>query len=119
MTRTLGRVWQLEALVVALALALVTVVSGGGVRAWLAAAAVQLSFMHAQVADRLAAAEERRPTRDVHCYRWAARYFLGKEALWALTFALASQWPALAGCVLFLLYPRWRGARAAAHGGPA
>lgn len=63
MTRAWGRVWQLEALVVALALALVTVVSGGGVRAWLAAMAVQLSFMHAQVADRLAGAEERRPAR--------------------------------------------------------
>lgn len=113
------KTWQLEMAVVAVVLATVAIVSGGGALELVGAGAVLLSFGHAQVADRLAEAERERrayvrfadDAHSVACYRWAARYLVGKEALWLVYFVLHASWSALAGVVLFLLYPLWRRSR--------
>lgn len=105
---TRARTWQLEAIVVATTLAAVAIATGGRAVEWIGGAAVLLSFMHGQVADRLAEREAARATPDVACHRLAARYFVGKEALWLAYFALHRSYAALVGVGLFLAYPVWR-----------
>lgn len=110
------RTWRIEMLVVAIVLVGVVLISGGGWLELIGAAAVLLSFGHAQVADRLAEAEQDRQAasppgvvRDsVECHRWATRYLVGKESLWLLYFVAHRSWSALAGVALFLVYPLWR-----------
>lgn len=97
-----------EALFVALVLATVAALTGGGLLQWLSAAAVLLSFMHAQVADRMSERQAAQAKPDVPCYRWALRYFMAKELAWCAVFTLSGAWPALAGVALFLAYPAWR-----------
>jgi hypothetical protein len=99
------RTWQVELLVVATGLAATVYFSCGGWREALTAAAVLAGFAHAQVSDRLAEMEGRRTQPEVHCWRWSLRYFVAKEALWFAVFAAYRNWSALAGVVLFLLYP--------------
>lgn len=99
--------WQAE-------MAFVSVVMGGvawangGWRAWIGALAVVLSFGHAQVADRMREKEAAKLLPDVACWRWSDRYFVGKEAAWAVYFVATRTWPALAGVAVFLAYPLWR-----------
>lgn len=102
------RTWQAEALVVGTVLAGVAAATGGAPIQWLSAAAVLLSFMHAQVADRMAESQAAAVAPDVECWRWSRRYFVGKELAWCAVFALGRAWPALAGVGLFLAYPAWR-----------
>lgn len=111
------RTWQVELAIVTAVLLVVAGASGGGAVELVGAAAVVLSFAHAQVADRLAEGEHLRrsyyrdevaDTHAVHCYRWAARYFVGKEALWCCYFIALHSSTALAGVALFLAYPLWR-----------
>jgi hypothetical protein len=126
------RTYHFELLVVAAVLAAVTGLSDGEWFQYIGAGAVLLSFAHVQVADRLAAAESQRiefATRGVRvstsgdvaaryaheqrmhsvsCHRWAARYLVGKEALWLVYFVTLGAWSAIAGVVMFLLYPLWR-----------
>lgn len=112
------RTWHIEMAVVATVLVAVALLSGGGWLELLGAGAVLLSFGHAQVADRLAEYAGAKPEpgdeRDwsirspVHCYRWATRYLVCKEALWLAYFIAHRSWSALAGVVMFLLYPAWR-----------
>jgi hypothetical protein len=101
------RTWQFELAVVSAVLAFIAFLSGGWA-AWVGAAAVALSFAHAQVATRLQEKEEVRPVPEVECHRWLARYFVSKEALWAVYFIANRSWPALAGVALFISYPFWR-----------
>lgn len=54
------RTWQAELAVVAVSLGAVALLSGGGAIELVGAAAVALSFAHAQVADRLAEREAKR-----------------------------------------------------------
>lgn len=54
------RTWQAELAVVAVSLGAVALLSGGGWLELVGAAAVALSFAHAQVADRLAEREQKR-----------------------------------------------------------
>lgn len=54
------RTWHVEALVVGSALSSVALLSGKGGVEWVGATAVLLTFMHAQIADRLAEAEGHR-----------------------------------------------------------
>jgi len=105
-----GRVktWKIEAGVVGAVLSLVAFATGGTLAGWITAAAVLLSFMHAQVADRMAEQQEAMPTPSVPCWRWSRAYFLAKEALWLAAFVITGAWPAVAGVVLFLAYPAWR-----------
>lgn len=102
------RTWQIEAAVALLVLGTVAVLGGNHATEWLGAGAVWLSFMHGQVADRMAESQGRRAVPDVHCYRRAALYFIGKEALWVAYFVAHRSYAALAGCALFLAYPAWR-----------
>lgn len=102
------RTWHIEALVVAIALIGVAVGTGGGALELLGAAAVLLTFGHAQVSERLAEREAARDKPSVDCHRWALKYFVGKEAVWFVYFVLHESWSALAGVILFLLYPLWR-----------
>ena len=102
------KTWKAEALGVGLVLAIVAVLTGGALVQWLSALAVLLSFMHAQVADRMAEKQARAALPDVECWRWSGRYFVAKELAWCAVFALGRAWPALAGVGLFLAYPAWR-----------
>lgn len=102
------KTWHIELAVVATTLLIVAFASGGSVVEVVGALAVTLSFAHGQVADRLAEREAARAVAGVHCYRWATRYFVGKEALWCLYFVAHHSWTALAGVALFLVYPVWR-----------
>lgn len=92
---------------VAALLAIAPLASGRAVEA-LGALGVLLSFLHAQVADRLAEAEGRRATPAVECNRWLTRYFVGKELAWVAYFVATHCWSALIGCGVFLAYPLWR-----------
>ncbi len=102
------RTWMIEATVVGAVLALVAAMTGGGTVQWLSAVAVLLSFMHAQVAERMTERQAAAAKPDVECWRWSRRYFLGKELAWCAVFSITRAWPALAGVALFLAYPAWR-----------
>lgn len=102
------RTWHIEAFVVGSALATVVLLSGRTVVEWVGALAVLASFMHAQIADRLAEREAARPTPDVECHRHAVQYFVAKELLWCVYFVVHQSWSALVGVGLFLAYPLWR-----------
>lgn len=99
--------WRAEMAFVAVVIGGVSWASGGW-RSWIVAVAVVLSFGHAQVADRMREKEAARAMPDVECWRWSERYFVGKEAAWALYFFASRSWPALAGVAVFLAYPAWR-----------
>lgn len=102
------RTWHIEAFVIGSALALVVMFSSRAFVEWIGAFAVLASFMHAQIADRLAEREAARPTPDVECHRHAVRYFVAKESLWCVYFVVHRSWSALVGVGLFLAYPLWR-----------
>lgn len=92
---------------VAMVLGAVATTSGRWVEG-LGAVAVLLSFLSAQVNDRLAEREAAKHTPDVPCHRWALRYFVAREAAWAAYFCINHTWTALVGVALFLAYPAWR-----------
>lgn len=100
--------WQWEACVVMIVLAASVTVSGGEPKEWIGAAAVFFAFMHAQVADHLADAQEKRPVADVTCWPWLNRYFWIKEILWLAYFIISQTWAALAGVIIFIAYRFWR-----------
>jgi len=111
------KTWQFELAAVAAVLSGVVIATGAAPVEWLGAAAVTLTFAHAQVADRLAENEQERQSyvRDevaqrysVSCHAWATRYLVTKECLWLVYFVLHHSWSALAGVGLFLAYPVWR-----------
>ncbi len=102
------RTWHIEITIVATVLLIVSVASGGGLIELLGAAAVTLSFGHAQVADRLAERDAAREQPSVACHRWATRYLVSKESLWCFYFVLHQSWSALTGVGLFIFYPIWR-----------
>lgn len=100
--------WQIEASAVASVLLAVLAVKGFSWTELAGSAAVFVTFMHAQVADRLADSQADMEMPSVECWRWARRYFVGKEALWFVYFLAMKAWAALAGVLIFLLYPYWR-----------
>lgn len=103
------RTWHVELSFVAAILFIIALMTGATGLQFLGAAAVTLTFAHAQVAERLAEREaQRASSATVECYYMARRYFLGKEVLWCLYFIWLQAWPALAGVALFLAYPLWR-----------
>lgn len=112
------RTWHFEGAAVAAVLAGTVLITGGGWAAWLGALAVQLSFHHAAIAERMAERQGvmHAPGTDVSealrwvvaCYRWSGRLFIGKELCWFAYFAATRSWPALAGVAVFLAYPVWR-----------
>ena len=102
------KTWHAELTVVATGLATVVIATGAAPVEWLGAAAVCLTFAHAQVADRLAERDAARAKPSVECHRWNTRYLVSKEVLWLLYFVLHHSWSALAGVGLFLVFPLWR-----------
>lgn len=102
------RTWQLELLAVGVVLGLMLVVTSAPPVELVGAGAVLAGFAHAQISDRMAAAQAALPAPSVHCYRWALRYFVAKEALWVGYFVLHHSYAALVGCWVFLAYPVWR-----------
>lgn len=102
------RTWHVETIVVGAILLAVALASGGGPLELVGAGAVLLSFGHASIGNRLAEREAVRPVVAVGCHRWLVRYFVGKEALWAIYFVAHGSWSALAGVALFLAHPVWR-----------
>jgi hypothetical protein len=102
------RTWQIEAAVALLALATIAIISGNSAIEWVGVGAVWLSFMHGQVSDRLVERQAKLDTPDVHCWRFARAYFIGKELLWVAYFIAHRSYSALVGCALFLAYPAWR-----------
>lgn len=97
-------------MLVAAALVFTAVASPPGPVPWLSAGAVWLTFNHAQVADRLAEAENARSSSEqtVSCHRWLRRYYVAKEACWLVLFVITGAWPAVVGACIFLMYPLWR-----------
>jgi len=104
------RTWMVETAVVASILSVVVLVSGSARIEWVGAAAVLASFGHASVGERLREREAARQVPSVDCHRWSTRYFMTKEALWAVYFAAKGSYAALVGVGVFLLYPLWRAA---------
>jgi hypothetical protein len=102
------RTWAIEMAIVGAVLLAVTIATKGGWLELIGACAVLLSFGHAQVANRFAEREGARTVPQVHCYKWATRYLVSKEAFWLIYFVLHQSWSALAGVGLFLAYPMWR-----------
>lgn len=109
------RTWHIETAVVTIVLVAVALLSGGKVVDWIVSAAVLCTFGHASVSDRLAEREAAKPVADVDCSKWATRYWVAKELLWLASFIALKSWPALASCILFLVYPFWRKAFRSIH----
>lgn len=89
-------------------LALTVFFSGNSLKEWIGACAVFVTFLHAQVGDRMAAGQAAMPDPSVPCHPWSTRYYVSKEFLWIIYFILSGTWSALAGGFIFLLYPFWR-----------
>lgn len=119
--RAWGRAWQWEALFVGLALggvALLTTPPLPGeltfaaltpfLIVWLSAAAVFGSFLHAQIGTFMAEDMGTTEAPITECYHKLDGYWAYKEVLWFIVFLLSGAYPAIAGTVLFMLYPAWR-----------
>ncbi|MFN8306238.1 MAG: hypothetical protein U0T79_05655 [Ferruginibacter sp.] len=102
------RTWMIESLVVAVLLAATVLLKPFQWQELICGMAVLVTFMHAQVADRMQEKQAQQAKPDVHCYKWTARYFLLKESLWILFFVSIRSYAALAGSIVFFLYPFWR-----------
>jgi hypothetical protein len=102
------KTWQFEMAFVAIVLAAVVAATGGAAVEWIGAAAVLCGFGFASVSDRMTALQSGLVTPTVPCWRWARRYWIGKELLWVAYFVAHGSYAALAGCAVFLGYPFWR-----------
>lgn len=112
------RTWHKEALFAATLLVSIAIIKNQPIE-WLGAVAVFLNFMHIQIAFRLQEAQARAIQQHpdqlaalesikVECH-WKAQYFfVAKEACWFAYFVFLQSWSALAGVLLFLIYPLWR-----------
>lgn len=100
--------WSWELSAVSMVVLGVARLTGTGLVEALTALAVLLTFAHVQVAARLEEADAARPLPAVHCRAMLDRYLVAKEACWVAVFALVGAWPAIAGCVVFAVYPWWR-----------
>ncbi|KND49196.1 MAG: hypothetical protein AB203_02250 [Parcubacteria bacterium C7867-008] len=75
---------------------------------WLSAAAVFGSFLHAQVGTYMAEDMSSTEKPLTECYHKLGQYWVYKELFWFLVFLLSGAYPAIAGNVIFLVYPAWR-----------
>lgn len=104
------RTWQLEATAMGTLLSVSTslaIHAGAGWSQVICGCAVFVTFLHAQVSDRL---REYAAGGDIppECAKLERVYYVMKEVLWLGFFAITLNFPALMGTVGFLLYPRWR-----------
>lgn len=102
------RTWQIEAIVVLLLLVASLFFKAITFADVVCCIAVWITFLHAQVADRMQEKQAKMVTPDVECYKWSNRYFLVKEALWILFFVTIHSYPALIGSITFFIYPYYR-----------
>jgi len=102
------RTWHIESAVVFIVLFVITAIKNFENTEIVCSLAVWLTFMHGQVADRMQEKQAQMAKPDVDCYKWSNRYFLMKEALWITFFIMIGSFAALAGSVLFFMYPFWR-----------
>lgn len=109
------RTWHVESAVVLLLLSVTASASGGGLAAWLGVVAVQCSFHHMAIGERMREREAARPVPSVECHRQLTAFLVAKEAAWIALFLVTRTYPALVGCVLFLAYPAWRRAWRRVH----
>lgn len=117
-----GSTWHYEAAVVGAALLVValatspslgTALAGGVVLRefliiWISAGAVFGSFLHAQVGTYMAEDMSYTEQPLTPCYHKLGEYWVCKEILWFLVFFISGAYPAIAGNVIFLLFPVWR-----------
>ena len=97
------KTWMLEAWAVYMLLATTAWLTGSS--PW-AMVPVMLTFLHAQVSNRLREGVE--AGEPVVCSAWLDRYWVTKEVAWLALFASQGLWPAMVGCVAFSAYPMWR-----------
>lgn len=106
------KTWMVEFVVVLVVLCAIALITQKGYIEWVGVFAVIVTFGHTQIADRLREREQKRYHKenkgDVECYWKLDYYFYTKEILWFVYFIVLGAWSAIAGVVLFLLYPLWR-----------
>ncbi len=102
------KTWIYEAIVVAIVLLIVWFSTGHRFVEFIGCMAVFLTFMHAQIADRMQEKQAKQIVPDVKCHWKMNYYFVGKELLWITFFIMNGAWSAITGAVLFCLYPLWR-----------
>lgn len=100
--------WAYECVAVAAVLGSVCALRGMAWAEIIGSSAVLLTFMHAQISDRMSERQSRMEKPDVHCHRWSMRYFVAKEALWISFFVMTGSYSAIAGSAVFMAYPLWR-----------
>lgn len=102
------RTWHFENAVVVTVLLTTWTLTGCRWQEAIGSVAVFCGFCHASIAERMREREAARPVPSVECHRLSTWFFLAKELAWLSYFLLAGAWSALAGCVVFALYPVWR-----------
>lgn len=102
------KTWQIESIVVLIILSSSLLLKEIGYVDIICLFAIWITFLHAQVADRLQEKQSQKTEPDVDCFRWSNRYFIAKEVLWIIFFLLIRSYPALIGAIVFSLYPYWR-----------
>lgn len=75
---------------------------------WLSAAAVFGSFLHAQVGTYMAEDMSHTEVPLTPCYPKLGEYWVYKELFWFLVFLISGAYPAIAGNIIFLVFPAWR-----------
>lgn len=102
------KTWHGEAIVVAVALIAQLFFTHFHLPEIICSLAVFVTFLHAQVADRMQERQAILETPDVHCHWKLNWFFVTKECLWIAFFLMTSAYAALSGAILFSLYPLWR-----------
>lgn len=102
------KTWHYEATVVACVLLIQLFLTQFRVTEIVGTLAVFITFLHAQVSDRMQEQQAALEKPSVDCFKWSNRYFILKEFLWISFFISTHSYAALSGAVIFFLYPAWR-----------
>lgn len=102
------RTWHYEAIFIGLILSSVTYFAANNLINWVSTVAIFMTFMHAQIGDRLQERQGNMEVKTVACYWKMSWYFGIKEILWIFAFILMENYAAIVGSFLFFLYPFWR-----------
>lgn len=102
------KTWIYEAIVVGMVLLSVWFFTGHKIIEFIGSLAVFITFLHAQISDRLQERQAIQEKPDVECHWKLNYYFISKEILWILFFSLTGAYSAITGAILFCLYPLWR-----------
>ena len=74
----------------------------------LAACASFLGFCYMQAAHLFAEKQAFEKPRNAKTARKLSRIVFARETLWILLFLVTGNYPGIAGCLLFVVYPFWR-----------